>query len=275
MASLDYALDLWHRGLSVVPVPRPRFGVEPGRPGDGKVPTISWREFQHRRPTETEIRTWFRTDQNIAVITGAVSGVIVVDADSSEGIRWATAHLPYTPWQTKTCRGFHLWYRHPGVVVCNRARLETPNGRLAIDVRGDGGYVIAPGSIHATGSVYEAAGNWMVSRERLPAFWVGWLQRPQRVAFVPASARRPIGAVVARARTYLARIPRPEIGYGSDVATLSAACRVVRGFGLTEADAVELLWEWAGGRDGWTRAWIQKKVRNAAAYGTEPMGALR
>ena len=56
----------------------------------------------------------------------------------------------------------------------------------------------------------------------------------------------------ARAR-YLAAIPRPEIGAGSDVATLYAACRLVRGFALTRADAEALLWEWAGGRPGWTR----------------------
>ena len=78
-----------------------------------------------------------------------------------------------------------------------------------------------------------------------------------------------------RARKYLAAIPVPVIGHGSDTATLYAACRLVRGFGLTDSDASALLWEWAGNRPGWTRLWIDQKVKNAQQHGTEPIGALR
>jgi hypothetical protein len=81
--------------------------------------------------------------------------------------------------------------------------------------------------------------------------------------------------VTERARRYLAAIPIPEIGHGSDHDTLYAACRLVRGFGLSAADAEALLWEWAGGRPGWTREWVAEKVTNAEQYGTEPLGALR
>jgi hypothetical protein len=81
--------------------------------------------------------------------------------------------------------------------------------------------------------------------------------------------------VIDRARAYLAAIPRPEIGHGSDAATLNAACRLVRGFALAPADAEGLLWEWAGGRAGWTREWIAEKVGHAVRYGTEPIGALQ
>jgi hypothetical protein len=68
---------------------------------------------------------------------------------------------------------------------------------------------------------------------------------------------------------------RPEIGRGSDERTLYAACRLVRGFGLAEGDAVALLWAWAGGREGWTLEWIEAKVRNALRYGTEEIGGMR
>jgi hypothetical protein len=274
MMALDQALRLLQRGLSVIPVPRPRPGIPAGRPGDGKVPAIAWREYQKRLPTEDEIRGWFTTDMNIAVITGMVSNVVVIDGDSPESVRWLTKHLPYTPWQTQTARGFHLWYRHPGVHVANRARIETGDGRLAIDLRGDNGFVIVAGSIHASGAVYLEAGDWTEPRERVPVFWPGWLQRPARPA-APRATTRPTGDVVERARRYLAAIPRPEIGQGSDVATLSAACRLTRGFGLTEGDAIALLWAWAGGRPGWTHGWIAEKVRHAQRYGTEPIGALR
>lgn len=212
---------------------------------------------------------------NLAVVTGAVSGVVVIDADSPKALRWCVRRFPYTPWQTQTGRGFHLWYRHPAVQVANRARIETRAGRLAIDVRGDGGYVIAPGSLHASGAMYLEAGDWNEPRDRVPVFWPGWLERPVRKV-EPASGRhRPTGDLVTRARAYLLAIPRPEIGHGSDNATLYAACRLVRGFGLCAADAEDLLWEWAGGRPGWTRDWITRKVAHAERYGTEPVGALR
>ena len=140
------------RGLCVVWVPRP------GGVHNGKVPTIEWGPYQKRRPTDAEIRDWFTTEQNVGVITGAVSGVVVIDADSPAALRWCTSRLPYTPWQTKTAHGFHLWYTHPGVRVANRVRVETDIGRLALDIRGDTGYVIAPGSVHASGVVYQQAG---------------------------------------------------------------------------------------------------------------------
>jgi hypothetical protein len=274
-AELTTALGLLARGLGVIPVPRPRSGVPVGKPGDGKVPAIPWREYQSRLPTENELRAWFRTPQNLAIITGAVSGVVVIDADDPIAVQWCIHRLPYTWWQTATARGFHLFYRHPGVPVRNRARLETGDGRLAIDVRGDGGYVIAPGSIHATGAAYTFAGNWTREREVLPRFWPGWLQRPERRRPPQPDRARPTGNVIDRGRRYLAAIPAPQIGAGSDVAVLSAACRLVRGLALSETDATALLWEWAGGRPGWTRAWIADKVANAMRYGTEPIGCLR
>jgi hypothetical protein len=245
-----------------------------GHPGDGKVPAIAWTEFQTRRPTDAELCAWFATEQNLAVVTGAVSGVVVVDADSPEALRYCTRHLPYTPWQTRTAKGYHLWYRHPGVRVANRARLRIDGSTLAVDVRGDGGYVIAPGSLHATGAAYVEAGDWSVSHEQLPRFWPGWLVRPRHTAVIQTTTR-PTGDMVARARAYLAAIPRPEIGAGSDVATLSAACRLVRGFDLSDADAVSLLWGWAGGRPGWSWDWVARKVAHARRYGSEPIGALR
>ncbi len=215
---------------------------------------------------------------NLAIITGAISDVVVIDADAPDALAWCTSNLPYTPWQTETARGFHLFYRHPGINVANRARLETRDGRLPIDCRGDGGFVIAPGSIHATGARYREAGDWTVPHDQLPRFWPGWIQRPTRSTSQVISQNhlaRPTGNLIDRARRYLAAIPPPTIGAGSDNATLYAACRLVRGFGLDAPDAESLLFAWAGGRPGWTREWIAAKVAAAVRYGSEPVGALR
>jgi len=55
------------------------------------VPAIAWREFQQRRPTDAEITDWFGgTPMNIAIVAGAVSGVVVVDLDSEEALHWWT-----------------------------------------------------------------------------------------------------------------------------------------------------------------------------------------
>jgi hypothetical protein len=129
--------------------------------------------------------------------------------------------------------------------------------------------------MHASGAAYESAGDWTIPKADLPRFWPGWLLRPTRSAVSRQDIVRPAGNLIDRARCYLKAIQPPDIGHGSDGATLYAACRLVRGFGIDAAVAESLLWEWAGGRPGWTRDWIARKVAHAERYGTEPVGALR
>jgi hypothetical protein len=270
--TLDVALDLYARGFSVIPVPRP----DPAAGFDGKVPRLAWTPYQTTRADEAQIRAWFSTPQNLAIVTGAISGIVVVDADSPAACKWMTRHLPWTPWQVRTSRGFHAYYRDPGDPVGNRAKIPCAHG-VALDVRGDGGYVIGPGSLHASGHVYTWAGDWTQPIDQVPRFWRGWFpRRPAQPAPAPAGRHVPSrGHVLDRARKYLAAIPIPIIGAGSDVATLSAACRLVRGFDLSPTEAEDLLWQWAGHRPGWDRAWVAAKVRHALRYGSEPIGGLR
>jgi hypothetical protein len=275
LVTLERAQAFLARGLSVIPVPRPRPGVPMDQPGGGKVPAIAWKEFQTRLPTDAELVRWFSGDDNIAIITGALSGVVVIDADSPPALKWCAARLSYTPWQTRTARGYQFFYHHPGVPVGNRAKIDTGDGKLDLDARGDGGFVIAPGSLHASGHVYKFAGDWTVDRSALPQFWPGWLQKPTPISTPRRVGPRPTGDIIERARRYLKAIPVPVIGAGSDQAVLYAACRLVRGFELSSSDAESLLWEWCGGRPGWTSDWVAEKVENAAKYGDEAIGALR
>jgi len=266
VVSLEDARGLWARGLSVVPVP------PPGPHGDGKCPAIPWKTYQERRATEAELSAWFAAgDQNVAIVTGAVSGVVVLDGDSLEALAWLTRHVPYSPWQSRTARGYHLFFRHPGGRVPNRIKMRLSTGQLAIDVRGDGGFVVGPGSTHHSGVRYQWAGDWREPREALPVFCASWLP-----SATPARRPRPsltrTSDAVARARAYLARVPVPSIGDGSDQTTFALAATLVRGFALPEADAVALLDGWAAGRPGWDAGWLAQKVRAAARYGTEPVG---
>ena len=278
---LAIARELRARGLSVIPIPRAGGGPRPdGKVNDGKLPAYGfcWGAYQSRHATDAELVAWFPdgVPMNVAIVTGAISGIVVVDLDADPARRWFCGRHPYTAWQTATGKGYHLFYRHPGVLVRNRARIATPDGqRLAIDVRADGGFVIAAGSEHANGSTYAQAGNWSEPREALPVFWPGWLARPAPPSAPPPRTPRPTGDVSTRARAYLAAIPLPEIGAGSDEATFSAACRLVRGFALSEADAAALLWEWCGNRDGWTYNWVVAKVASAGRHQSgEAVGGL-
>src|SRR5688572_14234399 len=101
MTVLEHALQLWGLGLSIIPVPRPQPGAPAGQAGDGKVPTIPWRPYQTQPPDEQQVKEWFGGEpMNIAILTGAVSGIVAIDADTPEAVRAATRRFPYTPWQT-------------------------------------------------------------------------------------------------------------------------------------------------------------------------------
>jgi hypothetical protein len=52
---------------------------------------------------------------------------------------------------TRTAKGEHRFFRHPGKPVRNAARIRTGEGRIALEVRADGGFGVAPGSVHETG----------------------------------------------------------------------------------------------------------------------------
>ena len=54
----------------------------PAQPG-GKRPLVPWIEYQSRRPTEEEICRWWQQypNANIGIVTGKISGIVVIDLD--------------------------------------------------------------------------------------------------------------------------------------------------------------------------------------------------
>lgn len=100
-----------------------------------------------------KITQWWTNwpDANIGIPTGAVSGLMVVDIDGpagEEAMRVLNANRA-TP-QVLTGKGRHVYFAHPGFDVRNTAKRLGPE----LDTRGDGGYVVAPPSVHASGRVY-------------------------------------------------------------------------------------------------------------------------
>jgi hypothetical protein len=159
------ALDYGRLGWSVIPIE-----------ARGKRPLIRWQVYEHRRAEAKEAAEWFRRwpDANIAVVTGAVSGLVVLDLDPRHGAddslaRLEQAHGPLD--QTVEVEtgggGRHLYFAHPGDLQPSRVGLAP-----GVDLRGDGGYVAAPPSIHASGKPY----YWVRSPEVCPlALLPGWL----------------------------------------------------------------------------------------------------
>jgi len=104
-----------------------------------------------------QVTSWWRRwpAANVAVVTGARSGLLVIDVDGAAGeatlhqLETAHAPLPATR-QQRTGGGRHLLFAHPGRPVPNSA------GKLGegVDVRGDGGFIVAAPSRHHTGAVY-------------------------------------------------------------------------------------------------------------------------
>ena len=109
-----------------------------------KRPIFPWCKYQNTRAEPTKILQWADNFSacNWGIVTGQISGLVVLDIDKDDWEfvkQWLPKGLP-TP-VVRTPRGYHIYYKHPGVTVGNRAWRSQE-----LDFRGDGGYVVAPGS---------------------------------------------------------------------------------------------------------------------------------
>lgn len=142
-AALSYAQYHW----SVIPM-RAR----------EKRPMIKWQEYQQHCATQEEINYWYQRwpEANVGIVTGSVSGIVVIDIDPKHGgddslANWENEHgsLPRTVEVFTGGGGRHLYFKHPGGVVHNRVGIVP-----GIDLRADGGCAVAPPSIHPSGKPY-------------------------------------------------------------------------------------------------------------------------
>ena len=147
----------------------------------------------------------------LAIRTGTVSALVVVDIDPRNGGQ--PDHNLMTPTATVTTGGggWHLYYRHPG----HRLRPELPS-HPGVDVKADGGYVVAPPSVHpGTGRPYRWVGGRGVN-EMPPAL---------RAVLTPAARPAPAPPQPALSRLLPARRAG---GISSPPALLAAHLRAVQ-----------------------------------------------
>lgn len=200
--------------------------VFPLSPNSKKPAIKKWPELA--TTDEAAIADWWRRfpNANVGIATGEVSGLVVVDIDPSKGgadnleeLEEELGQLPETVMVITGNLGTHFYFKHPGGRVANSA------DRIAsgIDIRGDGGLVAAPPSIHSNGRRYEWEGahepadtpladmpQWLVDRA------AGREVGPFRPPVEWRSGPVPFGPLhdgckwLQRCRTEAATLPEPE-----------------------------------------------------------------
>lgn len=151
---LNHALKYLELGYSVIPCKQDKQAI------------IKWVDFQHTRPTPDQVKSWFEKYKyaNIAIITGEVSGVDVIDCDTEDAFQQFNENFlsetVITP-ITKTPKGYHIYFKHrPGLSNAVRALDGT-------DLRTNGGYVIAPPSKNSNGNKYTWYNNLSIENTEI------------------------------------------------------------------------------------------------------------
>lgn len=135
-ALLGAALSYREQGWSVIPISASK-----------KIAKVKWKAFQQRRASPDEIRSWWERWPNarVGLVTGRISNLVVVDVDPDRGgdaNGWSEQQP--TEYQVRTRRGGrHFYYVAPKDSV---VRNSVDRIAAGIDVRGEGGYVVAPPS---------------------------------------------------------------------------------------------------------------------------------
>lgn len=177
----DAALDYAAAGMPVLPL-------------EGKIPRNRG-GLTNASADVAEVAEWWRRwpDANVGVVTGQRSGFVVLDVDGPAGAR-SLVDLERRRGEIRTAQvltgsgGRHLWFRCPSEPVRNSAGAVGEG----LDVRGEGGYVVAPPSIHETGNPYK----WTRDLEHVadcPSWLTEDVQRRQNGAAAPVEDVIPAG----------------------------------------------------------------------------------
>jgi hypothetical protein len=131
-------------------------------PAKEKQPVVKWKMYQDVLPSVEQVQDWFvdaPDDAQIALVTGKVSGVSVLDVDchkegcagkrgglcqcDPESVHLLRAQFPITLTSVSGSGGYHLFYKYEPKLM-NSVGLANPQ----IDIRTDGGIIILPPSLH-------------------------------------------------------------------------------------------------------------------------------
>lgn len=162
------AYALYDMGLNVLPQPIASKGGFP------------WKRLQYSRLNRDDrnygLRNLFAGESNLAVMCGSTSGnLFVIDCESTDSFLYhlqqmVNREIPI--WAVRTARGGHIYLRSENGEVHNVEPGILPD----TEIKGRGGYVLAPPSIHPSGTIY----NWLVQQGKsIPVVQtkdIDWLQ---------------------------------------------------------------------------------------------------
>jgi hypothetical protein len=126
--------------------------------------------------SESEIVEIFEQnpEANVGVVTGRVSHLLVLDADAPDALHKLNKGVPVTP-ITETARGRHYYFELPSENIRSATSLAE-----GLDLRAEGGYVVAPPSVHPSGKVYEWVIPPIEAQPAPPPAWLLEMLRKQR-----------------------------------------------------------------------------------------------
>jgi hypothetical protein len=161
-----------------------KFGWQPvAAPLRGKSPRGQWKRFQLERATLRDVEESFARPANVFLITGAISRLVVLDCDDQAAYdywRNALGEILDETTAVRTGNGWHFYFRLPeGITVRNQSHVGDVMGKW--DIRGEGGGVVAPPSVHPSGRRYK----WERDPEHLqdlPQSLIDFTHDPEREA---------------------------------------------------------------------------------------------
>jgi hypothetical protein len=272
---LEAAIEYAGRGWRVLPLHsvvngQCSCGDETGKCKPGKHPLTFPGMYHGAKEATTDpsrIADWWATypSANVAIATGEASGVFVVGPDGQGGIdaladlerRYGA--LPETPTARTGGGGHHRYYRWPASGgVSNRQKYQG----LPIDVRGEGGYAVAPPSQNGTGPYTWVVPPDAVEVAEAPAWLLDWL-KTGKLPEVRVMVLTVQPDTEARAVAYLAQCPPAISGQGGHDQTFEVARAIVYGFDLGPEVGYRILAEHYNPRC--VPAWSEGELRHKCA----------
>jgi hypothetical protein len=245
MTPIDQALQLAKNGFAGFPCNRSKAPACPRGFKDASADPAAIRVLWLQHPGDL-----------VGIATGAVSDLAVLDIDAKHREAhewWATHRDRLLPTRTVRTRsgGLHLWYRNAPGLRCSVSGIAP-----GVDIRADGGYVIA----------WHCAGLPVLCEATL-APWPEWLRVPERLAVQrdPEPPRVPDDRQTAALVRFAATAPEKE----RNKRLFWAACRMagmVASRLLGESEAQQLLVH-AAMHAGLSEAEARRTVRSGLATG--------
>lgn len=135
------------------------FSVFPAIHGEKKPAIDEWKPYQTKKPTKEKIQKWLKSGKlNWCIICGEISGnLVVLDfEDKKQAYKIMGSRILKQTLVTETGGGgLHVFFRidYPQRII------RIHDGKVELDIQGEGAYIIAPPSLHPSGDTYKVL-NW-------------------------------------------------------------------------------------------------------------------